>query len=226
VLSLGFDERHSHLYPYRLLYDLAPGWKGIRVPGRIMTLTSLALALLAAAGAQFLVGRMRVRRLGVGLAVVLVVLVCVEGAGFDFRSAGGLAGPSHPAVPKPPPGESAPPAPQLHLPVTVPANRRYVLWSSDRFPDIVNGRGSFEPAFFERLAVRARGFPDHSSVAMLRALGVRSVVLHQAFAPGTPWAAAPGRPLRGLPVRRVRGRGLVVYLLEPRPSARKPSPRT
>ena len=51
VLSLGFAEHHAHLYPYRLLYDLAPGWKGIRVPGRITTLTSLALALLAAGGA-------------------------------------------------------------------------------------------------------------------------------------------------------------------------------
>jgi hypothetical protein len=186
-------------------------------------LTSLALALLAAGGARYLVDRARTRRLGMALAVVLVLLVCVEGSGFDFRSGGGVSGPSHPAVPKPPPDESSPPAPQLHLPVTVAANRRYVVWSTDRFPEIVNGRGSFDPAFFERLTSRVTSFPDRESVSALRALGVRSVVLHEALAPGTPWAAAAARPLRGLPLRRVRRRGLVVYLLEPRGARSKGS---
>ena len=225
VLSLGFDERHAHLYPYRLLYDLAPGWKGIRVPGRITTLTSLALALLAAGGAQYLVSRVSARRLAVPVAIALVALVCAEGSGFDFHSGGGLAGPSHPPVPKPPAHESSPPEPQLHLPVTIPANRRYVLWSTDRFPEIVNGRGSFDPTFFERLTAKVTAFPDPASVRLLREIGVRSVVLHEALAPGTPWAGAARRPLRGLPLRRVRGRGLVVYLIEPGPGPRVRSAR-
>ena len=216
VLSLGFDERHSHLYPYRLLYDLAPGWKGIRVPGRITTLTSLALALLAAGGAQYLVRRVRWRRLAAVVAAAFVLVVCVEGSGFDIRSDGALAGPSHPAVPLPPPDASAPSAPQLHLPITVPANRRYTLWSTEGFPKIANGRGSFDPAFFEQLTARVTSFPDRASVSLLRGLGVRSVVFHEALAPGTAWAGAAARPLRGLPLRRVRRRGLVIYLIEPR----------
>jgi hypothetical protein len=233
VLSLGFDEPHSHLFPYRLLYDIAPGWNGIRVPGRITTLTSLALALLAAAGARHLVTRARSRRLGVALGIGLVLLVCVEGSGFDVRPGGAIAGPAHPRAPMPPAGESASPAPQLHLPITTPDNRRYVLWSSDRFPDVVNGRGSFDPTFFTHLSARVTGFPDRRSVALLRTLGVRSVVLHEPLLAGTPWEGAAARPLRGLPLRRVRRSGLVVYLLEPRPSggeraagARKPRPRT
>jgi hypothetical protein len=225
VLSLGFDERHSHLYPYRLLYDVAPGWKGIRVPGRITTLTSLTLALLAAGGAQYLAGRVRGRRLGAALAVALVLAICVEGSGFDIRSGGGIAGPSHPAVPLAPPGASAPPAPQLHLPITIPANRRYALWSADGFPKIVNGRGSFDPTFFDRLTARVASFPDRASVALLRDLGVRSVVLHEALAPGTPWANSAARGLRGLPLRRIRGRGLVVYLIEPRVGSGQARPR-
>jgi hypothetical protein len=44
-------------YPYRLLYDYAPGWDGVRVPGRIFTLATLFLALLAGAGAQLLAGK-------------------------------------------------------------------------------------------------------------------------------------------------------------------------
>jgi hypothetical protein len=224
VLSLGFDERHTHFYPYRLLYDLAPGWRGVRVPGRITTLTSLGLALLAAGGAQYLVSRVRARGLATALAVALVALVCIEGSGFDFRSGGGLAGPSHPAVPSPPAGLDRAPAPQLHLPVTVPGNRRYVLWSTDGFPEIVNGRGSFDPTFLERLTSRVTGFPDRASVELLSGLGVRSVVLHEPLANGTPWADAASRPLRGLPLRRIGGRGLVVYLLEPRPGARDAGP--
>jgi hypothetical protein len=215
VLSLGFEERHAHLYPYRLLYDLAPGWRGIRVPGRITTLTSLALALLAAGGAKYLVSRMRTRGLAALVAAALVALICIEGAGFDFRSGGGLTGPSYPAVPLPPAGESASPAPQLHLPVTIPGNRRYVLWSTDRFPKILNGRGSFDPSFFDRLTERVTGFPDKASVGLLRELGVRSVVLHEPLAAGTPWEHAAARPLRGLPLRRVRRGRLVVYLLAP-----------
>ncbi len=45
-------------YPYRLLYDYAPGWNGVRVPGRVFTLATLFLALLAGAGAQLLAGRL------------------------------------------------------------------------------------------------------------------------------------------------------------------------
>ena len=52
VLSLGFrDDGWGWLFPYRWLYEVLPGWQGIRVPGRLNTLTSLGLALLAAAGA-------------------------------------------------------------------------------------------------------------------------------------------------------------------------------
>jgi hypothetical protein len=215
VLSLGFAEPHSHLYPYRLLYDFAPGWKGIRVPGRITTLTSLALALLAAGGVQYLVGRLRAQRFGAAVAVLVVALVCVEGSGFDIRPGGAIAGPSHPTVPLPPRSRSTPPAPSLHLPVTIAGNRRYVLWSTNGFPKIVNGRGSFDPAFFNRLKERVIGFPDRKSVRVLRRLGVRSVVLDERLAPATAWAGAAAKPLRGLPLRRVRGRGVVIYLLEP-----------
>jgi hypothetical protein len=217
VLSLGFDQHHSHLYPYRLLYDLAPGWKGIRVPGRITTLTSLALALLAAGGAQLLLARLRTRRItAAAIAVALVAVVCIEGSGFDIRPGGAIAGPSHPRVPLPPRSRSEPPAPRLNLPVTIAGNRRYVLWSTDGFPKILNGRGSFDPAFFGQVTDRVAGFPDRKSVRLLRRLGVRSVVLDKRLAPRTRWAHSAKKPLRGLPLRRVRGRGVVIYLLEPR----------
>src|SRR5262249_5122631 len=48
VLALGFSLA-GEWSPYRLLYELAPGWQGIRTPDRLVTLTQLGLALLAAA---------------------------------------------------------------------------------------------------------------------------------------------------------------------------------
>jgi hypothetical protein len=52
ILSLGFAaEGVGSWLPYRWLFEVLPGWQGIRVPGRLQTITSLLLALLAAGGA-------------------------------------------------------------------------------------------------------------------------------------------------------------------------------
>jgi hypothetical protein len=225
VLALGFHEPRSFLWPYRWLYEAAPGWEGIRAPGRLTTLTSLALALLAAAGAQQLWWWLRARRYRSGrrrvaataLPALIVAAILLEGSGFDLGP--GLAGPSHPAVPKPPPGQLGAPAPQLHLPPTVAANRRYVLWSSDGFPALVNGRGSFVPRSFVALTSAVRGFPDRASVDLLRSSGVRSVVVHRALVPGTPWQAFERHALAGLGLRPVDRGEVVIYTLDPGRSA-------
>ena len=52
VLAFGFQEEDGWLWPYRIVYDVLPGWEGIRTPGRLATFATLALALLAAAGAE------------------------------------------------------------------------------------------------------------------------------------------------------------------------------
>jgi MFS family permease len=56
VLAMGMGLTGAG-YPYRLLYDYAPGWDGVRVPGRVFTLATLFYALLAGAGVQWLVQR-------------------------------------------------------------------------------------------------------------------------------------------------------------------------
>jgi hypothetical protein len=203
VLSLGFrDDAWGWLFPYRWLYEVLPGWQGIRVPGRLNTLTSLGLALLAAAGAA------RAARGAGGIALVvapvLVAAVLVEGGGFGYP---------HPRVPVAPAGERAAPAPQLHLPVAADDNRRYLLWSTDGFPDMVNGRASFIPRQFTALTAAVTGFPDAGSVARLRRLGVRSVVLHRERLAGSPWAAWRSRPVRGLGLTRTVTPRLVTYRL-------------
>ncbi len=59
VLALGFREEGGLLWPYRVLYEVLPGWEAIRTPGRLVTFSSLALALLAAAGAESALRRSR-----------------------------------------------------------------------------------------------------------------------------------------------------------------------
>jgi hypothetical protein len=223
-LSLGFREDGSNLlHPYRLLFDHLPGWKGIRVPGRLMTLASLGLALLAAAGAhrtirfaaRASIAQGRSALIASATAAVLIIAVLIEGAGFDLGGNGAVSGPSHPRVPTAPAGSAGIAAPQLHLPITVPANRRYVLWSTDGFPDMVNGRASFQPAPFVRLTSELTRFPDRATVARLAAFGVKTVVLHRSLVPGTAWESSSGRPLDGLDLTRDDRGELVVYGLSP-----------
>jgi hypothetical protein len=83
VLAMGMGLTGAG-YPYRLLYDYAPGWDGVRVPGRVFTLATLFYALLAGAGAQWLA--LRVSTWYTGQAKT-------PGAGGDVLNGGGsLAG--------------------------------------------------------------------------------------------------------------------------------------
>jgi hypothetical protein len=225
-LSLGYDpDRHLPIQPYKVIHDYLPGWNGIRVPSRLNTLTSLGLALLAAAGAQFVscyLGRQAARRnLRSGLVAgsagaVLLVAVLVEGSGFQIR--GGLRSPPEPHVPPIPSGQVGVPGPQIHLPVLIRrpfGSEPYMLWSTRDFPEIANGWGAFVPLSAVRFTRYARSFPNAASVARLRSMGIRTVILHPDLATRTAWEGAAERPVRGLPLRREVAGDVVVYHLKP-----------
>jgi hypothetical protein len=208
ALSLGFtDPSLRFLTPYGWLSAL-PGWNAIRTPGRLMTLTTLALALLAAAGAQRLQRRWR------WAPALLAVLVLIEGSAFSIGD-GGISGPPHPAVPRPPAGLEAATPPILELPMQPDDNRRALLWSTDGFPTLVNGRSSLNPPAFLALESELASFPDAASVARLRALGVRTVVLNRSRLAGTPWERWQERDWRSLGISRELRGGVVLYRIPP-----------
>jgi hypothetical protein len=211
-LALGFHEG-AFPWPYELVYHHLPGWESSRTPSRLNTLTSLGLALLAGAGATAVVRRVRWPRLRVALGVALVAAVLVEGAGFSF-SDGGVQGPAHPTVPVEPAGQRGLTTPELHLPMSREGNRRYALWSTAGFPQIVNGRASFQPTLTTSIATDVAGFPDRRSIARLRALGVRTVVLHPNLSAGTSWEGAERKPI--LDLTRTRRGDVVVFEIGPR----------
>ena len=155
LLSLGVRDVEGprrYLTPYRFLFEFAPGWDGVRAPGRINTLTSLGLALLAGAGVcvvTHLLEERRGSRFAHVAAGALVVVILLEGLG-------PLA---HPRVPTPPASVRLEAAPQLHLPAGFRNDLQYSYYSTAGFPPTVNGAGGFDPAGYGALRQRDRRIP-------------------------------------------------------------------
>jgi hypothetical protein len=191
--------------PYRVLFDFAPGWDGLRTPGRVNTLTSLGLALLAGAGLCVVVRTVRSRRHGAIVGVVGSVLVV------SAILAEGLGPLGHPSVPAPPAAVRLEPAPHLHLPAGSTNDDMYSYSSTQGFPATVNGAGGFVPTPYGRLLDEVASFPDERSVAALRSVGVRTVFVHSDRTAGTPWEGAATKPIRGLRLARETVDGVLVF---------------
>lgn len=179
---------------YRLLYDVVPGFDSSRTPGRLVLWTTLLLVVLAAGPVQAWAERpVRLPRFVLALPLLLVL---VEG----------LPRIGHPEVPPPPPALAVAPAPLMVLPSDVYVDTLTALWASDRFPEMVNGgSGGVYPPVQSTVRTAMRGFPDANSVALLRGLGVRSVVVLRAEVLGSEYEAAlrPPPAMPGVTVRDV-----------------------
>ncbi len=222
-------------YPYRLLFNYAPGWDGVRVPGRVFTLATLFLALLAGAGAQLLAGRLGAfasrhtggwgarRSLSALTAVVGVVIVI----GIVGEGAGHMA---HPVVPQPKKAEIGLPGPLLDMPTDGPADRVWQYYSTNGFYKIPIGNSTFDIPAVDDLRGGINRFPDKASVEKLRYYGIRTVVLHLTM-PKLPGivgyahpeppdsAAAAAKPIAGLGMTRRKVGSLVIYEIGPGPKA-------
>jgi hypothetical protein len=235
-------------YPYRLLYNYAPGWNGVRVPGRVFTLATLFLALLAGAGAQLLAGRLgallarfgrldegggessrdsaRPRRLsaatlGALIGIALAVGIVGEGAGHL----------GHPVVPQPARAEIGLPGPVLDLPTDGTLDRISQYFSTDGFYKIPIGNSTFDIPAVDDLRGGMHGFPDKASIEKLRYYGIRTVVLHTVLPKELPPShsrdvaeppdarVAAAKSIAGLGVTRRRVGSLVIYEIGPGPKA-------
>jgi hypothetical protein len=227
ILALGLGLTGAG-YPYRLLFDYAPGWNGVRVPGRIFTLATLFYALLAGAGAQLLAGfadtwgkRHSVRALPGIVGVVLVIGLVGEGAGHL----------GHPVVPQPARAEIGLQGPVLDLPTDGALDRVWQYFSTNGFYKIPVGESTFDIPAVDDLRGGMNGFPDKASVEKLRYYGIKTVVLHTTIPPGLPpeqgWviaeppdpAAAAKKPVAGLGITRRQVGSVVIYEIGPGPAA-------
>jgi hypothetical protein len=227
VLALGFGITGAG-YPYRLLYDYAPGWDGVRVPGRIFTLATLFYALLAGAGVQYLVGRIKPwakRQRLYALPALLGVVLCI---GLLGEGAGHLG---HPLVPQPARAEIGLPGPILDLPTDGALDRIWQYFSTNGFYKIPIGNSTFDMPDVDDLRGGMNGFPDRASVEKLRYYHIKTVVLHTVLPKGLPPehgaviaeppdpAAAAKKPIAGLGVTRRQVGSIVIYEIGPGPAA-------
>lgn len=174
-----------------------PGWDSVRTTGRLALYTTLALGLLAGYAVTALQERLPRGRPWAAAVLVFPLVVTLEGLGTV----------AHPVVPPAPAALAGAEAPLLVLPTDGFHDAAVMTWSTGSWPEVVNGSSSIEPRQLTDLRQRVAGFPDPASVAYLRRLGVRTVVLLPGYAYGTPWQGAEQRPVDGLALVRLPAAG-------------------
>jgi hypothetical protein len=196
VLAVGTAATGWRRYaPYRILYEIGLPFDALRATARAWMIGLLGLGLLAGMGARALAswtsrraGR-RVPAVTAIVGVLVVVLVLLEGFDpwFDRPTA------RVPAV------DAAltrrPPAGVVYLPMNVSdevdigyfAQPRNLYGATAHHRRTPNGYAGYLPQSYLETSRALRGLPDAASIARLRRLGVRYVVVHADVA-STPWA--------------------------------------
>jgi hypothetical protein len=194
LLSLGTNGPLFAL-PYRYL----PGFDGSRTPGRLIVWPTLLLGILAAGFVTELARQVRAatiadaRRFVVRLVTVpLLACVLIEG----------LPKMDHVGVPAAPQAMAGAAAPLMVLPTDERNDLNVMLWSTNGFPVLADGASSVVTPVRQQLRDLMQTFPSAPSVARLRQLGIRSVVVVRDRAVGTPYEAALYASIDGLGITR------------------------
>jgi hypothetical protein len=184
---------------YRLLYLYVPGFDGSRTPGRLILWSTLLLGVLAGGMVTELARRVRraalpehARTLALVVTVPLLLAVLSEG----------IPKFNHPDVPAAPELMAVAPDPLIVLPTDDITDLHVQLWSTDRFPMMVNGASSINPPAHQAIRDLMRTFPSSASIDRLRDLGIRSVVVVRNRVMGTPFEAALSASTDGLDITR------------------------
>ena len=161
------------LQPYVWVFEHLPGWEGIRTPGRLVVLAGLLVALLAAAGTDAVLDRLRTGGHRSAVAALAAALL-LPGAVL----AEGLADVPAPDAPAAPVDLAALPAPLYVAQPTPLREVRVMLWSTDGFPAVANGLSGFVPDTVVQARERVRRLEEPDTVAFFHEeLGVRTVVV-------------------------------------------------
>jgi hypothetical protein len=220
--------------PYRLLFEYVPGWEALRATGRAWVVGLLGVGLLAGLGA-LAVGQWLARRAHWGtrvtvgvLATVAVVGVLVEGYAPWTSSDQGTVD-----IAVSPVDEhlaDLPPGGVLYLPALEQSagsvrealsgfrQAENVYGTTAHHRITPNGYSGYFPPSWKRLSREMERLPDEQTLAQLRSLGVRYVVVRD-WATGTVWAPLLDRD-RASPLRFVGAYGGDVLYEVPAAGAR------
>ena len=182
LLSLGLNGP-----VYAWLFDHVSALRGFRSPSRFGIMVACALAVLAGFGARTLRERLvsANSRAEAAFTGGLLMLIAIDNA-----TTGLWLGPP----PYQPAGaynvyktiRGLGPGPIVELPLPrldrLPGREAtYQFWSITHWQPIVNGYSGHYPREFVQTVDRMEHFPDDRSLAQLRAIGVRYIVVHRAF---------------------------------------------
>jgi hypothetical protein len=199
---------------FRLLYLYLPGFDGSRTPGRLIVWPTLLLGILAAG---FVTQLARLVRLATTRDWAPPAEPPSSGTTRDFRSlavrvvtvplllavlAEGLPKMDHVPMPAAPAVMAAARAPLMVLPSDDGVDLNVMLWSTNGFPVMANGASSVVTPARQQLRDIMRTFPNAPSVAKLRELGIRSVVVVRDRLVNTPYQPALDAPIDGLGITR------------------------
>lgn len=194
---------------YLTLYDALPGWDALRTSGRLIVWTTLLLALLAAGALTGITALARDLKGWTGAALWLVLLVPVLGV-----TAESLNTTPHPTAYQEPLAMQGVQGPVLVLPAEGFLEDNVLLWSTDGFPEVVNGITGVTPARYGEIRSLTVGFPDARSVQYLRQLGVRTVIwLPQYAKTSEQWRSVDQSQWAGLGITREVVADAVVFHL-------------
>jgi hypothetical protein len=214
LYAMGTAAPDRGRFTYVFLFENLPGFDGLRTPGRLVLWTTLLLGVLAAGtvgafterGHEVVTGD-RVPGRGeriIKLAALLPFLL-VLGEGLHQAP--------HPTVPTAPAILATARPPLLVLPSDQLHDENVMLWATDRFPVMVNGGSGFTPRRQDQIRRATKTFPDQASVDLLRSVGVHTVVVLRAYAPGSGYEGALTAPTDGLGISREETPEAVVFTL-------------
>jgi len=176
---------------YRWLYDHVFAFRGFRAPARFAILACCAMAVLAGFGIRYLqrlAGPSPSRKLLL-MGTVLIALVLESG------SAPMILAPQPTIVP---PVYRFLRTLKRSVIIEFPSDAvtTYMFWSIFHWHPLVNGYSGYMPGDVVDTMALMQTFPDDQSIARLRELHVRYILIHQAFYPPRQYAQMMGRLVR------------------------------
>jgi len=181
-LLLSFSFTFGARGPYVILHKYLPGFNGIRVPARFHVIVMFALAVLAAFGTMFLMGKLKGRMVLLAAAVPILIL-----AEYFSCPLPGVAVSRPDAIPPVyawlgtfPPGSFA--VAEIPFPYNdhklAPFECPRVFYSAFHFQKLLNGYSGFFPPLYDEVKLRWSRSPALENVADLKTLGVKYMIFH------------------------------------------------
>jgi hypothetical protein len=172
-VSLGFNG-----VIYRGLYDYFLPFKALRIPARMGLMVGFSLAVLAGYGAAYLSRQLRSTTARRAVLTTIGVLMLAEYASTPLVLW---------AAPRQPPeayadllrdADHGPTSVIFEFPTGAMEDPEYLYYSTFHWQYLVNGYSGFFPPSYQKIVNAVRGFPDDTSMNMVRSRGVRYLVIH------------------------------------------------